>query len=567
MSQAKAVMSPFWLILWSCMLALGWLLPNHYRPWLSFHSDAWVSFVLLLGLTPIIFYVRERIIFQPITILVAMLIFIPWLQYLFGVISLAGNAWISSAYLLGLFLAILAGGQWEKISESQFPDGLFFAIGFASILSVGLQLHQWFQLDGLELWSIGGGFERPHANLGQPNQLGTFLLWGVLATAWGLLRKYISGGIALLMAAYLLFGVALTGSRTAWIGVALLVGANWWWRKLWNDSRVTIGVAALGIYFVVTVVIVSSLRNMSQGNLNIDADQVFRMSSEIRPLAWRIFLDAIAQRPFFGYGWNQVVLAQTAVAIEHPGIHGVFSYSHNIFLDLILWCGIPLGVFIFTFVLWWCWKKFRAIRSAENAVLFLFLLVVFNHAMLELPLYFAYFLFPVGMVMGTLNTRLSEQPIFLMGRWILFTLWLAGMSLLALIIRDYSRVETSYQILRMEWTRIKITMPVGPPDAILLTQWHDYIQYARFEPKAGLSTAELDWMRDVTKLFPGAIFYHKLATALALNQHPEEAQRWLKTMCKMVPDSDCRSVQATWALQALKFPEIAAIPWPINTVE
>lgn len=567
MTATRPVMTPFWLGLWACTLALGWLLPNHYRPWLSFHTDAWVALVLSVASVAVILRSRGPMVWHRITVLVALLLCVPWLQHVFGMVPLAGNAWISSAYLLGLLLALVTGACWESSSPGQLGDGLFLAIGVAAVLSVGLQLHEWLQLDGLELWAMGGGLDRPHANFGQPNQLGTFLLWGLLAAAWGLIRERIGVWTALLVAVYLLFGLALTGSRTAWVAVVLLVAATWLWRRLWTDSRLPWIASGLGLYFLLCVAVLGWLRHVSQGNLQPDLDDFTRMSGELRPLAWAAFLDAAWQRPFFGYGWNQVVLAQMAVATEHPPLHVVFSYSHNLFLDLVLWCGIPLGLLVSVSLLWWFWRRLRAVNSAENAVLLLFLLVVANHAMLELPLHFAYFLLPAGLVMGVLNTRLRARPLMRVGRWASFVLWLAATTLLALIIRDYARIEPSYQTLRMEWSGFKMTRRWGPPDVLLLTQWRDYIEYARFEPKAGLNADELDWMRNVTGLFPNVVFFHKLATVLALNQRPDEARLWLTRICKVVPDSECLAVKTTWAKQALKNPEIAAIPWPIKTAD
>lgn len=564
-AHARFVMTPFWLTIWACVLAVGWLLPNHYRPWLSFHTDAWVALIFSLASLAVILRVRGPMMWHHITVLVALLPCIVWAQYAFGLVPMIGNAWISTVYLLGFLLALLTGARWEANNPGQFVDGLFLAIGAAAVLSVGLQLYVWLQLDGLGLWAMGGNIERPHANFGQPNQLGTFLLWGVLAATWGLIRKRISVGTALLMAAYILFGVALTASRTAWVGVALLVAASWVWRGLWHDSRLPWVVTGLALYFVICIVVLGWLQHASQGGMQTDISDITRMSGETRPLAWAIFVDAIWQRPFFGYGWNQSGLAQMTVAAEHPPLHSFFSYSHNLFLDLVLWCGIPLGFLISMALLWWLWGKLRAVRSVENAILLLFLIVVANHAMLELPLYFAYFLLPVGMVMGVLNVRLGTQVVMHTSRWVLFVLWLAGVSLLALIIRDYSRIEPSYRILRMEWDNFSMSMPHGPPDVLLLTQWHDYIRYARFEPKAGLTVDELDWMRNVTGLFPNIIFFNKLATALALNQRPDEAHLWLKKMCKVAPEAQCLAVKKDWARQALKSPEIAAIPWPIET--
>jgi len=564
MALVKSIMTSFWLSLWACTLAVGWFLPNHYRPWLSFHTDVWIALVLSMASIAVIFRSKKPMVWDRITFLVAFMLCVPWLQYYFGLVSLVGTAWISSAYLLGLLLALLTGAHWESNSPGQVADGLFLAIGIASLLSVGLQLQQWLVLDGLELWTMGGDSTRPHANFGQPNQLGTFLLWGLLAAAWGLIHKHIGVWTALFMAFYLLFGLALTGSRTAWVAVALLVAATWLWRRLWSNAFLPWVATGLGLYFVLCVVSVGWLSNAVHGDLAPSIDMLNQSSGMNRLLAWAAFVDAAWQSPFLGYGWNQGLLAQMAVATAHPHLHGAFPYSHNLFLDLVLWCGIPLGLLLSMSLLWWFWKRLRAVQCAENAVLMLFLLVVANHAMLELPLYFAYFLFPVGMVMGVLNTRLGARPLFVVGRWASIGLWLVATTLLALLIRDYSRIEPSYQTLRLEWQGFKITIPTGPPDVLLLTQWRDYIYYARFEPKAGLNKEELAWMRNVTGLFPNIVFLHKLATALALNQCPEEAKLWLQRMCKIAPEDQCQAVEKKWAKQSLKIPEIAAIPWPIT---
>jgi len=583
MKNVNLVMSTFWLVSWSCMLALGWLLPNHYYPWLSFHSDAWVALTMSLASFAVIWRSGQVVAWHRITILLALLLCVPWLQHIFGLVPISGTAWISSAYLLGLLLAILTGALWESHSPSQLGDGLFLAIGIAALVSVSLQLQQMqqlvgvssvssagsglqqsLQLDGLGLWTMGSDTDRPHANLGQPNQLATLLLWGLLAAAWGHIRKRVNATITLAMMLFLLFGIALTGSRTAWVGVVLLVGAVWWWRKLWISNRWPWFATGLGLYFVACVVSVGWLRQILLDHSQMDVDRLLRFSSEIRPLVWSVFLDAAWQRPWFGYGWNQTALAQMAAASDHPPLHGAFTYGHNLFLDLVLWCGIPLGLLISASLIWWFWERLRTVKSAEDAVPLLVLLVVANHAMLELPLYYAYFLLPTGMLMGVLNTRMGVQPILLMGRRNLLALWFAATAILALIIRDYTRIEPSYQTLRLEWSGMQITLPVGPPEVLLLTQWRDYIKFARMEPKPGVSDRDLAWMRQLTGLFPGVVFFHKFATFLALNQHPEEAQLWLRRMCKTVPTQGCQDVQTIWANQALQYPAIAAIPWPVK---
>jgi O-antigen ligase len=563
MTSAHRIMTPFWQVFWAFTLALGWLLPNHYRPWPAFHTDAWVAAALLLAWAAVLLRSRGSWQLHPLALLVALLICVPWLQYGVRLVYQPGVAWIASTYLLGLFLALLLGAHWELNRPGELGDALFLAIGIASVFSVGLQLQQWLQLEGLELWKTGGGPARPHANLGQPNQLGTLLLWGLLAAAWGWLRQCIGVSVALLLAAYLLFGIALSGSRTAWVGVALLVGAAWVWRHLWNHSRVPWLVTGLGLYFVVCAASVGWMGNFLQAESAPDPQFFSSASGQQRLLAWAAFADALWQRPFFGYGWNQTVLAQMAVATAHPSLQGIFGHSHNLFLDLALWCGIPLGLGVSAFLLGWFWRQFRAVQCAENAVLFLLILVVANHAMLELPLHYAYFLLPTGLVVGVLNTRLAARPVLLVRRWVVLLLFLGATTLLALIIRDYSRVEPSYENLRQEGFRIQVA-PIGPPEVLLLTQWHDFIRFARYEPKAGLSDLELERWRNLTGLFPSALFMHNFATILALNHGSVEAGVWLQRMCKTVSESECLNVKKIWAKQSLLYPEIAAIPWPIE---
>ena len=220
--------------------------------------------------------------------------------------------------------------------------------------------------------------------------------------------------------------------------------------------------------------------------------------------AWILFIDAISQRPWFGYGFNQSALAQMEVAVNHPNLFGVFTFAHNIFLDLIIWCGIPIGIALIGFIILWLFKNLNQVSNPENALLMMMLLVVGNHAMFEMPLYYAYFLL-----------------------------------------------------------QIKVK-PMGTPDVVLLSQWYDQIDIARFEPNKSMSDEDLKRMEDVIGLYPNPLLAHKAATAFALNNQSFKARLWLQRLCKISPEEQCKTVETIWAKQSLKYPEIAAIPWPVK---
>jgi len=521
-----------------------------------------MAIVLSLAAGAVIVRSRGPVIWHGVTVLAAFLVFVPGVQYGLGLILSPGTAWISSAYLIGFLLALLTGARWESTKSGQLVDGLFLSIGVAALLSVGLQLHQWLGLNLLGIWSMGDGFGRPFANFGQPNNLGTFLLWGLLATAWGVIRQRIGVWSALLIAGYLLFGLILTQSRTAWVAIGLLIALSWTWRSLWPDRRGPWLVTGLGLYFALGVMSLSWLNQLLGLTLSTDIGDIVRITSEQRPVVWSLFLDAALQKPWLGYGWNQVALAQLTSAIDHPPLHTIFSHSHNLFLDLVLWCGIPFGLFVSFYLVRWFWLRLREVRNSEDAVLMLFLVVVGNHALLELPLHHAYFLLPAGLVMGALNMRLHARPLATIGRWSYIAVLLVSAVMLGALIRDYSRVEASYQALRFEWARIQYQTRGTPPEVLLLTQWRDFIQMARYDPPEQMTDDEIDWMRKVNSTTPSTGGFHKLAAALAMHKQPVEAQLWLRRTCKVVSETQCAALKSAWTNQSSRNPDIAAVPWP-----
>ena len=559
----KPLSSPFWLVAWACALSWCWLLPNHYLPWSAFHMEAWAAAVLLPMAAAVLWRARNETRMSVLGIVVLGLSLLPLLQHATGMIPLAGPAWMAFVNLLALALAIVVGQRWERYSPAQLGDGLFLAIGIAALLSVGLQLHQWLQLDLMDIWLMGNGYGRPFANFGQPNQLGTLLLWGILALGWAALRTYIRPVVMVMATVFLLFGLALTASRTAWIGVGLLVLAAWYWRSLWPWRSAPRIVTALAICFyifgwIIPVMTSSLLLSSVEGEL----EALARLSSETRPQVWALFLDAIWQRPWLGYGWNQVVTAHLAVAADHPPLRVLFSHAHNLFLDLLLWCGIPLGLTISSLLVAWLWRRFRAIREPASAMMFLLVVVVGNHAMLEFPLHYAYFLLPTGLVIGALDTRLHGRTLAFGRRWLASVLWLGSVVLLVLVVRDYARIESSYQVLRFEWANIQTKASRDPPDVLLLDELRDLIAFSRFEPSAGMSPEQLDWMRHVASLNPSAGVIHKLAVALVWNNRSDEATLWLRRLCAVASQVHCNAIKNAWKYQSSSDLRIAKVPFP-----
>ncbi|WP_295953208.1 O-antigen ligase family protein [Rhodoferax sp.] len=514
---------------------------------------------------PVIGWCSNKVQWHSLPIVIALLATVPFIQFGLGMLPFSGQAWVCTAYILGLLLTMLMGARWEAATPGRAADGLFLAVGIASLVSVGLQLRQWlgleFEVDSMQVWMAEFSPGRPSANLGQPNQLATLLLWGLLASAWGLVRGKIKPFSAVLMAMFILFGIVLTQSRIAFIALLAICLAAWIWRRF-LPARSPLVVTLLLLYFAVCTLSLQSLSDLLGLDLQIRSVSLGGASTQLRLKAYSLFLDAAWQHPWWGYGWNQLAVAQLSVAQNHPTLTSFFIHSHNLFLDLVLWCGIPIGGLASLALLGWLLRGLRRVANAEDAILMLFLVAVGLHAMVELPLHHAYLLLPTGLVMGMLNERQRNPVVYASSRWTVLTLLLGTTLLLLAIMRDYLHVDESFRTFRMEAARIGRLPPGKPPNVWLLNDMREFILYARKGVEPDISVADAEKLHDVALSFPTPSNLFNFAKALAYLHKPEEATVWIEKTQKVQPQEFDRDLRAAWESQARTQPAMAAVKWP-----
>lgn len=111
-----------------------------------------------------------------------------------------------------------------------------------AVVSVYIALNQWLKLPG-SIWmaDLSPG-ARPFANLAQPNNLATLLCLGLAGVIYMFetrrLGVWVSSGLAI----FLFFGLALTQSRTPWVGA---VCAIVWWA--WKGREVVLRLALITV--------------------------------------------------------------------------------------------------------------------------------------------------------------------------------------------------------------------------------------------------------------------------------------------------------------------------------
>lgn len=549
-------MPPVMLAVLAVFLSLAWLIPNHTRPWLAFYSDAIAGIVLLAVAMWVLIRSPGKLELVGFGLFFMLLAAVPWLQFAGGIVYSSGTAWINSLYLIGFALAIIAGWDWEKSTPGQGLDFLFLAIIIAATVSVGMQWMQWFQSASDSVWLITGGPSRFSANMSQPNQLASLLLVAVLGVVWGYARKMQGAVISALLIACLLFGVTLTESRTAWLNVlGILVGLYFFWGKS-RPKYFNRALFSFGAYFFAMHYSLPTINDWLFGEAAIRRE----LADPLRLAIWKNLLVALMERPLLGYGWGQTTEAVFASG-NFPDTAGMTKHSHNIVLDLLLYNGLVLGGVVVLVLAAVFWRFCGSLKQEFFIVPLLAVGVLTVHAMLELPLHYAYFLLPCGMILGILLQRVGAKVVLSCPKWIGLGVTVSVACGLWITLADCLEVERTYYNVYFG-KKGKAIPPEMRPDLYVLTQWDDRLAFANSIPDGALTPERYRWMKGVLNATPESFLMFQLAQNLALNGQSEEASEWLGKICNMAPEGVVKDLAEQWKTAAKASVAYGMVDWP-----
>ena len=532
------------------LIVLGWLVPDHYPPWQSAWSDA----VALIGLAlALIACKRSAVVASEWRVWVGVGLTVVAFQTGLGLIVFWGDGLMAAVYLVAFAAAVSYGGcattlcGTSRVLDRAPVERFAMAVCAVSIASVGIALVQWTGAFNLGLWGVNmppGG--RPYGNVAQPNHLCSICFLGLCSLALLRERGHIGNTALLVGAVWLLLGMTITGSRTGWLqATAVLLMAVMLQRRSKLQISVWHVATAFALYalMVLTWPSINEALALQQGRATQDVS-----SGGTRPLHWATMLTAIAQEPWFGFGWQQVSVAQVRTAEMRPFVGEYIEHSHNLFLDLLVWNGLFIGFLLCGILVWWFASRLARCRDATVFWLMACVAGLAGHAMVEYPLDFAYFLIPMGFWVGAIDALQGTR-----GEWVIPARWLRSAGVLfavalAWLGTDYLKAEQAYRLLRLESARIGTTgLTTPPPDLQLLTQLEAFQRFAHTEARVGMSSDELEQMRKVTEryAYPPSMF--RFALAQGLNGQPDGAALTLLRLCRIHPRSRCDEGREAWA--------------------
>lgn len=527
-------------ILSAFFLALAYLLPFHKLPWTTFGSEV---LAFLSAITLLCMFLKKDLKIPKPQLLALPILLIPFIQYGFGQILYFSNALLCTAYLLMFWLMVVVGYNLslDKIVRGKVFTSFSVLILIVALLSSVMAIFQWLGLNSYfaPFMNFLKG-NRPYANFAQPNNLATFLTVGVFACLYFYEKRLISNVVIVPATLILIFSIALTQSRTSWV-VCLFVliylaikQFNQLKRFSFTKLLLWIGVfiAAIGLLPYLNALISS----VSQQEVIDTASAVERASSGYKRLdMWSQAWVAIQQQPWFGYGWNQTGMAQIAAFDLRPNWEW-YKTAHNVILDLLIWNGIPLGILIILYVVGWLYWLNKGIREPISLTASLMVCAILIHAFLEYPIHYAYFLLPMGFLLGIIQAQYPHLPSKNLKPAVTLSLVLIGISLCVIVYRDY-------QLYRQQSVYVNIKKPltdaqqeVMNQQIWLLSQFKERVWWIGLDPFTKMSDAQLQHLDRMVANLASKYDLFKYAQVLAFNGKKAEAEHQLWILAELHGD-------------------------------
>lgn len=259
-------------------------------------------------------------------------------------------------------------------------------------------------------------------HIGQRNNLGHYLMWGILAAAYLNGQRKIPaalGAICLIMQTAVL---GLVNSRTilTYIAAIALILPFWYFRSDKSNRRTMLGIAA--------AVFLTALFQFSMNTI-LETFTGIRYETAVervanggftdlpRQIEWNKALAAFQSAPIFGHGWNSFAQQTFLINAEQHNIYdnllsNLFTHSHNIVLQLLAEMGISGTLLVAATLLTGIAGLLKRPLTPASLFLICTLAVSMCHSMLEYPLWYVYFLIPFGLMLFLSPAEASDGIAF-----------------------------------------------------------------------------------------------------------------------------------------------------------
>lgn len=416
----------------------------HRYPLTTFYQEWWSALLGIGALTLLVgraYWQRPEI--PRIAQLPVGLAAIALLQWALGMMAYSDQALLYSLYLL--FAALLTMlGAWLRdcFGLERLAQVLAICLMVGAEISAAIGVLQHFRwstpFDSVIVAKVS---DSVFGNLAQPNHFANYLALGLASLGLLHMQHGLKGRYAALLALPLLLAMTLSGSRSSWLYLLLMVAlAAWWgWRDAAQRPLLRYSLLLLAGFGAMHVLVQLPFMAGAGGSV----DTVQRLFGEdasggIRLYLWRESWLIFGQSPWLGVGFGQFAFhhLQMLPLLQQGNIQGLYNNAHNLVFQLAVETGVAGLLVLFAALGLWLNGLRRATLDAAHWWGYAVLGVLAIHSLLEYPLWYTYFVAVAAVLLGALDETRYRLELRALGR-----LSVAAMLLLGLLTLIQLRVS------------------------------------------------------------------------------------------------------------------------------
>ncbi len=434
------------------MVSGPFLLPVHTPPITTFWSEWWAGAFGLAAVATGLLAIRGSGLKLPWALgIPAVLLLTLVLQFGMGRVTFPQVGLLYASYLLwSAMLMILGRHLVETIGFARLAGVVASAIVVGTLVGAGIALAQWLGISGSSEWifpKLGGAI---YVNLGQANHHAHYSWLGIASAYYLRGRGSLSRPVLWLLILPIAFGSILAGSRSVFLyAVILLAAAVYFQRRQTQEHAISLvgdAFLLLPVVFALNFFAAWAAQSIPEASSDtIAGARLFTLVSgpsarlELARSAWSAF----SEYPWLGQGAGNFPWGAFVAASNHGGEnpYAVSENAHNLIMQLLAEFGGPTTLLFLLALGVWAKRFLSEVWEPEHFWCGAVLGIGAVHALLEYPLWHAYFLGPAALLLGAADSGPALRLPARRAAVYIFLISLLGVSILASLRSDYATIE------------------------------------------------------------------------------------------------------------------------------
>jgi O-antigen ligase len=438
------------------LVGLMWVVPflhdRHEYPLTTFDQEWWTVVLGLLAMFTLLGKdywqspVVPRIVQFPVVLIVIAL-----LQMALGKIAYFEQGLLYILYLLFAALLMLLGSWLRRslgIEKLACTLAMFLLLGAELSAAIGVLQHfgwsTWF--DPVVVRKISFSL---YGNVAQPNHYADYIALGLVSLGLLYQQQKLKVGYVALLALPLLFVLTLSGSRSSWLYLLLSAGlAGWAWYK--NRSLRPVLQYTLAVIFGFMLMhLLVQLPMLAGADAATSTMRLSDTSSMIRLYLWREAGMMFMQSPWLGVGFGQFAIHHLELEpiLQPDNILGLYNNAHNVIFQLAAETGLAGVSALFASCVAWLYGLRRVkVLTAAHWWGYAAVGVLAIHSLLEYPMWYAYFIAILAVLLGMLDETEYRLEMRTIGRVSLALILLLGLTTMLQLQIAYSQLKSTLSI-------------------------------------------------------------------------------------------------------------------------